>query len=651
MTAYTATLVYSAIAVAMTWPLAAGLARDIPWDLGDSLLNCWILGWTATHLLRLLTGDFSAAREFWHANIFYPEPLTLAYSEHLTAQAIQILPLYAVTGNLVLCYNLLFLSTFVLSALGAYLLVRDITGSPRAAFVAGLFYGFAPYRVAQSTHLQVLSSHWMPFALLGLRRYLDTGRVLPLVGATVALVAQNLSCGYYLLFFSPFVGLYCVWELWARKRLRDLGAWRALAAAGAVTVAATWPFLQGYRDLRAIGDQPRTMQEVIAFSADVYSYFTTFPALRLWGDVAQAFPKAEGELFPGAVPIALAIVAVGWQVRRAWRDTTRSPQATGWDRARRAVVIALAIFAALNVAAMVVVMAGHGGVTRLGPVTIRMSSFYGAFGRAVLALAATMALSARARAAARRFATSPTAWFAIAAAIAAWLSLGPIMHTAGRRIAEGPYLYLHEYLPGFDGLRVPARFAMIVMLFLSVLAGLGAAAVERKRKRGAAAVLMVGALFLVEGWAGSIPLNVVWAEADLRPPPPRMRTGRQTPAVYRFVRTLPADAVLIEFPFGATGYELQYMFYSTTHWRRLLNGYSGMFPRSYAMRQTYIGRYREDPDTAWRALAMSGARYAIVHETAYPGREAEALIGWLERGGARRVKAFGRDVLFALPPR
>ena len=73
------------------------LRRDIPWDLGDSVLNCWILQWGADHWLRFLGGDLGAFRGYFNANIFYPEPLTLAYSEHLTAQVLQILPVYALT--------------------------------------------------------------------------------------------------------------------------------------------------------------------------------------------------------------------------------------------------------------------------------------------------------------------------------------------------------------------------------------------------------------------------------------------------------------------------------------------------------------------------------------------------------------------------
>ena len=119
-------LAYVALTLVMTWPLAAGITRDVPADLGDSLLNLWILGWGSERLLDVLSGGSFAA--FWDGNIFYPEPLTLTFSEHLVGLAIQTLPVYVGTGNLVLCYNLLFLASFALSGLGTYLLVHRLTG-------------------------------------------------------------------------------------------------------------------------------------------------------------------------------------------------------------------------------------------------------------------------------------------------------------------------------------------------------------------------------------------------------------------------------------------------------------------------------------------------------------------------------------------
>jgi hypothetical protein len=219
-TGWRITGVYTLIAVVMTWPVALTIGSHLASDVGDPAFVCWILAWDAGQILAALGGDLSALANYWNGNIFYPAPLTLAYSEHFTGQALQIVPVYALTGNIILCYNLLFISTFVLSGLAVFLLVRDLTGRPLAAFLAGLAYAFAPYRMGQFSHLQVLSSYWMPLALYGFHHYFaritmgSRGRALlwPLGGAAAAVVMQNLSCAYYMMFFAPFVVGYCAYE-------------------------------------------------------------------------------------------------------------------------------------------------------------------------------------------------------------------------------------------------------------------------------------------------------------------------------------------------------------------------------------------------------------------------------------------------------
>src|SRR5262249_22322337 len=203
-TAVAAAAFYVATTVALTWPLASGLTRHIAGDFGDPLFTSWVIAWDATHL----------GRGWWNANIFAPRPLALAYSEHFLPQALQALPIYAATGNPILCYNLLFLSTFVLCALGMFLFARELTGNHQAALIAGLAFAFTPYRTASISILQVLRAAWMPFVLYGVRRYVGTRRLPPLAGAAAAWIVQSLSCGYYLFFFSPVVVVYTAWELW-----------------------------------------------------------------------------------------------------------------------------------------------------------------------------------------------------------------------------------------------------------------------------------------------------------------------------------------------------------------------------------------------------------------------------------------------------
>ena len=95
--------------------------------------------------------------------------------------------------------------------------------------------------------------------------------------------------------------------------------------------------------------------------------------------------------------------------------------------------------------------------------------------RAAIAAALVLVLSPRARVAAAAFSgrAAPGSW---RRSSAAWLSLGPSPTSMGRPLdLASPYRVLYDVVPGFDGVRVPARFWMVGLLALSVLGGFGAA--------------------------------------------------------------------------------------------------------------------------------------------------------------------------------
>ena len=654
MRAKTAAALYLLIALAFTWPLVLGLASDIPWDLGDSLLNCWILGWDADHLARFFSGDLHAMRGFWNANIFYPEPLTLAYSEHLFAQAVQILPVYALTHNLILCYNLLFLSTFVLSGLGMFLFVREVTGSARAGFTAGLLYAFAPLRVPQFAHLQVISSQWMPFALYGLRRYFEKIEKRPLFFAAVALIAQNLSCGYFLMFFAPCVVVYVLFEIVSRRLWTDLRMWAELGATAIVVALATLPFLMPYLELRRLGFPPRSYSEVSSYAADVYSYWTSPAESRLWGRLIRAFPKAEGDLFPSLTALALAAIGTVAGVRAAWARS----------RGPAAIIPALNIFVyfvmavcALYAVFLILIITGHGFVD-IFSVPISVKSLVRNFQILLVALAVLLLTSPRARSFAAQWAGS-AAGIAVLLTLATFLmSLGPEIKAMGRSVrGTAPYAFFYWHVPGFDGLRVPARYGMLTMVFMAVVAGFGALDIERpstssgqggSRMRGLI-VILLGLFAVAESIAAPIVINGTGPEADYATPPSHMMTGDQAPPVYRYLKGLPApQTVVAEFPLGQWTYELRYIFYSTVHWHPLINGYSGTFPLSYDVRAAVLRKPEDDPERAWSAIVAAGVTHVVVHERFYKDDRGRAVSAWLLDRGARLAADFNGDKVFSL---
>ena len=76
---------------------------------------------------------------------------------------------------------------------------------------------------------------------------------------------------------------------------------------------------------------------------------------------------------------------------------------------------------------------------------------------------------------ARQWLASFTGFAVLAALLAFVLSLGPDIRTEGRAISSAaPYGFFFHHVPGFDGLRVPARYGMLVMMFLAIAAGHGA---------------------------------------------------------------------------------------------------------------------------------------------------------------------------------
>jgi len=634
------TLAYAAIAVVMTWPLAAGMTRDVAWDLGDSVLNMWILAWDCEQLRGILQGHYSHLRHFFDANIFHPAPLTLAYSEHLVPQAIEIFPIYALTKNPILCYNLLFLSTFVLSGLGMFLFAREVTGNTAAAVVGGLLFAFAPYRIPQSSHLQVLSSQWMPFAMYGFRRYFEGGRTRALIGATAAVIVQGLSSGYYLLYFSPFAVAYVLWEMWRTGQLKDRRMWFALLAAAAVTALVIAPFVVPYFRASRELELSRSLSETTRLSADIYSYATASTAQRFWGERSgNILPKREGELFPGAVPLLLALAGI--------LASARTPSIRDAHTTRTIIARLLFVFAVLHAVAAAATISFRRLTLDLWLFDVRLGNVTQLLLRGAIAYGIALYLSPAMRGRAAAFMRSG-GFFVLALIAAAWLSLGPSPQVLGRPLdLASPYRFLWTYIPGFEGLRVPARFAMIVALMLAVLGALGAAAVARVR-HGVIVLGVLAALFLYEAGAAPFVVNGMSPVQGLVTPPARLELPRRAPLVYRAVDQLPANAVIADLPLGEADYDLRAMYYSIERWRRIVNGYSGFFPPHYGRVKVALSEVPRHPEVSMEMFRDLGVTHVIVHESAYLGTEGRDTTATLRGLGATEIFRDGSDVLVAL---
>src|SRR3989337_1585921 len=109
------------LAIVHTWPLATAPGTLSQNDNGDAQLNEWIMAWVARQLPR-------APAELFQANIFYPAPDALAFSEPLIVPALLGAPVAWSGGSPVLVNNLMVMAGFALTALAGYALIYQWTG-------------------------------------------------------------------------------------------------------------------------------------------------------------------------------------------------------------------------------------------------------------------------------------------------------------------------------------------------------------------------------------------------------------------------------------------------------------------------------------------------------------------------------------------
>ena len=113
-------VVYAVVCGIMVAPICNFAHLATASNGGDARLIIWTLAWDNHALL-------DRAPSLFEANIFYPAKDALAYSEHLYGISLFTLPVYALTRNPVLAYNLVWLLSFLLSAAAAHALAWRAT--------------------------------------------------------------------------------------------------------------------------------------------------------------------------------------------------------------------------------------------------------------------------------------------------------------------------------------------------------------------------------------------------------------------------------------------------------------------------------------------------------------------------------------------
>ncbi|MBA2286704.1 MAG: hypothetical protein H0W02_14600, partial [Ktedonobacteraceae bacterium] len=305
------------LVVVMAWRYTPDFTGEVAGEWWDPLLNMWTLSWDTTTLVH-------APMHLWQAPLLYPNALTLSYSENLLGEVLFYGPVFLLTHNPVMAYNVTFYLILLLCGVNMYIAARYYTGKRLAAFVAALIYAFAPYRLGQIDHIHIIAGAWIPLAFLTLDRALQRGGWRHWSLFALCYLLQLLSSIYYGIFLSyallaytlirytwPLVGqlrrqrkAYLIYLL--RRSVQPLVVFAALVA---LLGTLMMPYLLSLRS--GLG---RSLAQTADFSAFVGDFGFSAPFNWLHGIAAyNGVPlllDSEHYLFLGWTTLALALLGV-----------------------------------------------------------------------------------------------------------------------------------------------------------------------------------------------------------------------------------------------------------------------------------------------------------------------------------------------------
>ena len=553
---------FAIVSIVATFPLVAGFGSHVlgaPAP-GDGFQYVYLLRW----LKDSLFGDRPWAGLLFDPDVFYPFGYNLALSETTLSNGVLALPLTTLFGE-VAAYNGVILLSFVLSGLGAYLLVQYHTGDHLAGLLSGLASAFCPYRMSHlgAGHLPLMGTQWLPLLLLYVDKTIVERRPSAAAMAGFFYALGALSSWYYAYMFGLVTLLYVLVRGWPwRQHLwrREFVAFLVVFAV--VSVVLVGPVVLPVTGLWSEGGRPHSLRYVDQFSASPLDFLVPTVMHPLWGAPLLTFHAPnihENLLCLGVVPLALALLGL----RRG-----------GYRRYRAFVWMSL-VFAVL---AMGTTLHWKGG-----PLYIQVPSWLERAFTAAMGFLTT------------RLALYPVSSYALRLKNAVYVPL--------------PTLLLYLYLPFFSAMRVWARFGLITVLGTSVLAGYGLHRLLQSTTLGGPLVPgRARALLLKAAFCGLVML-------DFAAFPFALGSSRvQAQSIDRWLAQQPGDFAVMVYPLrkALSGPPL---YGTVVHGKKVAYGYGTFFPRGFEEQREILESFPSAESLV--VLREWQVRYVLVGSRSY----------------------------------
>lgn len=586
------------LVVIMVYRYTPNLTGEIAGEWWDPLLNMWTLSWDTTTLLH-------APTQLWQGQLLYPNPLTLSYSENLLGEVIFFAPFFLITHNPVLAYNMTFYLIFLLCGVNMYIVARYYTGKPFAAFVAALIYAFAPYRLSQIDHIHILAGQWIPLAFLCLDLSLHHNRWRHWSLFALFYLLQLLSSIYY--------GIFLTYALLAYVLIRY-----------------SKPFLRQLRQRRR-----EYLKELVARAVKPAVVFAVMLSILglLMAPYLLSLRSGLGRSIDQTGQYSAFVRDFGFASPFNWLYGINSYNGVilAFD-SEHYLFLGLTTIA-LTILGIVLAFRWRDSIMRT----------YAWTGLIVLPFAFGPFLQFSTPSGAPHLAAQPYP--------------GPFPPALPM-----PWLLAYYVLPGFNGLRVPARLIGVLLMMLALLAAYGIAWLQeiygesrngQPREQGPLVIrtalvnvplrrIALGCLLTL------IPFALLLEAMPAYLPVTQVPTGNQIPAVYQWLATHGDEAPIVELPIASVDrnfivkYEAWYDYYAIYHRHPIVNGWSGLRPPLTVNIAAALSDFPA-PDSL-SILRQYHILYVVLHLQLYRSDRVADLLAKVEASpGLQRVADFGSD--------
>ena len=460
---------FLALTVLMTWPWALHL-RDAVSDRGDPYAIAYYLWWDYHQ-------TFHDPLNLFQATVLYPYKYTLAFTESAYGVSLLFFPLFALGFQPVTVLSVATLIAFAFSGYGMFRLVRTLTNSLGAAWIAGIVFAFIPYHFQRLPHLHLIFTAWIPLLLEALVLFAArrSWRSATWLGVTFVMNALT-SVTWFILTLVPLTltGIFLIawWHL-----LKDRKFWiRGAALLGAACLVVVC-FLVPYYRVHQLYGLERSPDQVIGLSAWPIHWLAVSERNKLWTGLGGTMARDELMLFPGFLP-PLLLVASLLLVRPAARQFTSLATKIRSSGALRTLIVLLDCLAVLAILICLLTIGYNGIHPRLFGVELFQSTHATRPLYFFLIVVCLRVLLAPPQFVNRFFEQDYVATIRSSPRTIAYV-LALIWTVIGFLGSLGMNFYFHRFLydtiPLFRSMRTPSRWAMITYVGLAILAGLGSA--------------------------------------------------------------------------------------------------------------------------------------------------------------------------------